>query len=90
MRLLRGEPTWLYGIYIAASLAWLWLKEAQQPTATDMLGAKQCHHWALVIVGLAARLDRVHTCLPTPRLRERYVAATLRCRLPLPKPWRLK
>jgi small multidrug resistance family-3 protein len=27
------------GIYIAASLAWLWLVEGQQPTSSDMIGA---------------------------------------------------
>ena len=43
------------GIYIAASLVWLWLVEGQQPTATDMLGACIAIIGALVIVGLAAR-----------------------------------
>jgi small multidrug resistance family-3 protein len=43
------------GIYIAASLVWLWLVEGQQPTATDMLGASIAILGALVIVGLAAR-----------------------------------
>lgn len=38
------------GIYIAASLVWLWLVEGQPPTRTDLLGA------ALAIAGaLAAR-----------------------------------
>jgi small multidrug resistance family-3 protein len=27
------------GIYIAASLVWLWLVEGQQPTGSDVLGA---------------------------------------------------
>lgn len=27
------------GIYIAASLVWLWLAEGQRPTVTDMIGA---------------------------------------------------
>ena len=27
------------GIYIAASLAWLWIEERQTPTRTDLLGA---------------------------------------------------
>jgi small multidrug resistance family-3 protein len=43
------------GIYIAASLMWLWLVEGQQPTATDLLGAGIAIVGALVIVGLAAR-----------------------------------
>jgi small multidrug resistance family-3 protein len=43
------------GIYIAASLAWLWLVEGQQPTGSDMLGAGIAIIGALVIVGLAAR-----------------------------------
>lgn len=43
------------GIYIAASLVWLWLVEGQQPTAPDMLGAGIAITGALVIVGLAAR-----------------------------------
>ena len=43
------------GIYIAASLVWLWLVEGQQPTATDMLGASMAIIGALVIVGLAGR-----------------------------------
>ena len=43
------------GIYIAASLVWLWLVEGQQPTATDMLGASIAIIGALVIIGLAVR-----------------------------------
>jgi small multidrug resistance family-3 protein len=43
------------GIYIAASLVWLWLVEGQQPTGSDMLGAGMAILGALVIVGLAAR-----------------------------------
>jgi small multidrug resistance family-3 protein len=43
------------GIYIAASLAWLWLVEGQQPTASDMAGAGIAIVGALVIVGYAAR-----------------------------------
>jgi small multidrug resistance family-3 protein len=34
------------GIYIAASLTWLWLAEGQRPTSTDILGA------GIAIVGL--------------------------------------
>jgi small multidrug resistance family-3 protein len=43
------------GIYIAASLVWLWFVEGQQPTGTDLLGAGIAIIGALVIVGLAAR-----------------------------------
>jgi small multidrug resistance family-3 protein len=43
------------GIYIAASLIWLWLVEGQQPTAADMIGAGIAVVGALIIVGLAAR-----------------------------------
>jgi small multidrug resistance family-3 protein len=43
------------GIYIGASLVWLWLVEGQQPTGSDMLGAGIAIVGALVIVGLAAR-----------------------------------
>jgi small multidrug resistance family-3 protein len=43
------------GIYIAASLLWLWLVEDQQPTTTDLLGASIAVIGALVIVGLKAR-----------------------------------
>ena len=43
------------GIYIAASLVWLWLVEGQQPTSSDVLGASIAVIGALVIVGFAAR-----------------------------------
>jgi small multidrug resistance family-3 protein len=43
------------GIYIAASLVWLWLVEGQQPTGSDVLGASIAIIGALIIVGLAAR-----------------------------------
>jgi small multidrug resistance family-3 protein len=43
------------GIYIAASLVWLWLVEGQQPTGSDMLGASIAIIGALVIIGLAGR-----------------------------------
>jgi drug/metabolite transporter superfamily protein YnfA len=45
------------GIYIAASLVWLWLVEGQQPTGSDVVGASIAILGALVIVGLAARPD---------------------------------
>jgi small multidrug resistance family-3 protein len=44
------------GIYIAASLIWLWLVEGQSPTCTDLLGAALAIAGALVIVGFAARV----------------------------------
>ena len=43
------------GIYIAASLVWLWLVEGQQPTASDMICATIAIIGALVVVGFAAR-----------------------------------
>jgi small multidrug resistance family-3 protein len=43
------------GIYIAASLVWLWLVEGQRPQATDLIGAGIAIVGALVIVGLAPR-----------------------------------
>jgi small multidrug resistance family-3 protein len=43
------------GVYIAASLSWLWLAEGQRPTATDLLGAGIAIVGALVIIGFAAK-----------------------------------
>jgi small multidrug resistance family-3 protein len=43
------------GIYIAASLVWLWIVEGQTPTRTDLVGAALAVAGALVIVGFAAR-----------------------------------
>jgi len=43
------------GIYIAASLTWLWLAEGQRPTATDLLGAGIAIVGALVIIGFASK-----------------------------------
>ena len=43
------------GIYIAASLAWLWLAEGQHPQPTDLIGAGIAVIGALVIIGFAAR-----------------------------------
>jgi small multidrug resistance family-3 protein len=43
------------GIYIAASLVWLWVVEGQAPTRTDLLGAALAIGGAVVIVGFAAR-----------------------------------
>lgn len=43
------------GIYIAASLGWLWVVEGQRPTQADLLGATLAIAGAVIIVGLAAR-----------------------------------
>lgn len=43
------------GIYIAASLAWLWLVERQRPTVTDAVGAGIAIAGALVIIGFATK-----------------------------------
>jgi small multidrug resistance family-3 protein len=43
------------GIYIAASLVWLWFIEGQAPTRTDVIGAALAISGGLIIVGFAAR-----------------------------------
>jgi small multidrug resistance family-3 protein len=43
------------GIYIAASLVWLWLVEGQVPTRADLAGAVLAISGALMIIGFAAR-----------------------------------
>jgi small multidrug resistance family-3 protein len=43
------------GIYIAASLAWLWLVEGQRPTATDLIGAGVAVVGAVIIIAFASR-----------------------------------
>ena len=43
------------GIYIAASLMWLWLVEGEPPTKTDMFGAGLAIIGTLVIIALAPR-----------------------------------
>lgn len=43
------------GVYIVASLAWLWLVEKQRPTPMDLLGAAIAISGALVIVGMAPK-----------------------------------
>ena len=43
------------GIYIAASLMWLWLAEGQRPRTTDLIGAGIAIVGTLVIIGFAAR-----------------------------------
>lgn len=41
------------GIYIAASLSWLWLVERQRPTGFDLLGAGLCVLGVVVILSMA-------------------------------------
>jgi small multidrug resistance family-3 protein len=43
------------GIYIAASLIWLWIAEHQRPSATDLIGAGLAVAGALVIIGFAPK-----------------------------------
>jgi small multidrug resistance family-3 protein len=43
------------GIYIAASLVWLWVIEGQTPTRTDVIGAALSIAGALVIIAFASR-----------------------------------
>ena len=43
------------GIYIAASLFWLWAVEGQLPIRTDLIGAAFAVLGALVIIGFAER-----------------------------------
>ena len=43
------------GIYIVASLVWLWLAEGQRPNVTDLIGAGIAIAGALVIIGFAAK-----------------------------------
>lgn len=43
------------GIYIAASLVWLWIAEQQRPTVSDLIGAALAVAGALVIVGFALK-----------------------------------
>jgi small multidrug resistance family-3 protein len=43
------------GIYIVASLVWLWLAEGQRPNLTDLVGAGIAIVGALVIIGFAPK-----------------------------------
>ena len=43
------------GIYIAASLLWLWIAEGQRPHTADLIGAGLAILGALVIIGFAAK-----------------------------------
>ena len=44
------------GIYIAASLVWLWFAEGQRPSPTDLIGAGIAIAGALVIIGFAPKV----------------------------------
>jgi small multidrug resistance family-3 protein len=43
------------GIYIAASLFWLWIVEGQRPNGSDLLGAGVALIGALLIIGFAPK-----------------------------------
>ena len=43
------------GIYIVASLVWLWIVEGQRPSLTDFIGAGIAIAGALVIIGFAPK-----------------------------------
>lgn len=43
------------GIYIAASLLWLWLAEGERPSQTDLIGAAVAIAGALVIIGFTGK-----------------------------------
>lgn len=43
------------GLYIAASLVWLWVVEGQRPTESDVFGATLAIAGAAVIIGAAAK-----------------------------------
>ena len=43
------------GIYIVASLVWLWMVEGQRPAESDLIGAAMAIAGALVIIGLAPK-----------------------------------
>jgi small multidrug resistance family-3 protein len=43
------------GIYIAASLGWLWLVEGQRPSTADAMGAAVAILGALIIISFAGR-----------------------------------
>jgi small multidrug resistance family-3 protein len=43
------------GIYIAASLIWLWIAEQQRPSVTDLIGAGLAVAGAVIIIGFAPK-----------------------------------
>jgi len=45
------------GIYIAASLVWLWAAEGQRPSITDLIGATFAVIGALIVIGFASRAN---------------------------------
>jgi small multidrug resistance family-3 protein len=45
------------GIYIAASLVWLWAAEGQRPAVSDLVGATLAVIGAVVIIGFASRTN---------------------------------
>jgi len=51
----EGPTQRTVGIYIAASLMWLWAAEGQRPTVTDLIGATLAMIGALIIIGFASR-----------------------------------
>jgi small multidrug resistance family-3 protein len=51
------------GIYIAASLVWLWLIEGQAPRRTDLVGAALAISGALITLELAGVLGRIELML---------------------------
>jgi small multidrug resistance family-3 protein len=50
------------GIYIAASLIWVWAVEGQAPARADLVGAALAVAGAMVIIGFAARLRQLLRC----------------------------
>jgi len=45
------------GVYIAASLLWLWAVEGQRPTTMDLIGASVAVIGALIVIGFAGRTN---------------------------------
>ena len=43
------------GIYIVASVFWLWLVEGQRPSSSDLIGAAVAVLGAMLIIGLAPK-----------------------------------
>ena len=43
------------GIYIAASLTWLWLAEGQRPKSTDLIGAGIAIIGTLIVIGFRTK-----------------------------------
>lgn len=47
------------GVYIVASLGWLWLVEGSRPTLTDFVGTALCLAGAIIII-LGAKTTNLH------------------------------